>query len=162
MAAPRVLPARPQLKKLRDSGATYSSIAEQYGVTEQAVYATLKREGLTGEKASHGEIIPWHPISREHQHCYPLLMLRTLGRRQQGLPNSEKRDAMLDSWLATIERENFIVCYHPLALGGPNNPASKIHGGFWYEKRKRADGESLTRVITRISQIPKAIRPKAA
>lgn len=156
MAAPRLLPDKTELERLRRNGATYGDIAEMYGVTETAVYLRLKADGLIKEsRASHSALIPWQ-VKRDHQHAYPALMLRVLSRRQQGLENSDQRNRMLDSWLETIKRENVVVCYDPDMWA---NPASK-HGGWFYARRKASDGDSLIRYTKPGKGLPR--KPKGA
>lgn len=144
MAAPRKLPDTTTLERLRRNGATYKDIAEQFDVTETAVYLRLKAEGLTEErKVSHSELIPWK-VKIEHQHDHPALMLRCLSRRRQGLGNSAARDSMLDLWLDQVEAASVVVMYDPDA---PANPASPVHGGWFYARRKPSDGDSIIRFM---------------
>lgn len=151
MAAPRLLPDRTTLERLRRQGVTYKEIAEMYGVTDVAVYFRLKDDGLTKDRrVSHKDLIPWK-VKREHQHAHPALMLRVLSRRRQGLPNSPARDAMLDRWLADLEEANAVVCYDP---DMPENDASRW-GGWFYMARKRSDGDSIIRYTEPGKGLPK-------
>lgn len=152
MAAPRLLPDKTTLERLRREGRTYADIAERYGVTETAVYLRLKADGLTSErKVSHSELIPW-TVKVEHQHAHPALMLRTLSRRRQGLENTATRDAMLDRWLEELHNANAVVCYDPDMWP---NPASPRSGGWFYMKRRRSDGDSLIRYVKPGKGLPK-------
>lgn len=141
MAAPRLLPDRTTLERLRRNNVTYKEIADMYGVTEAAVYMRLRDEGLvTGRKVSHKELIPWS-VKKEHQHAHPALMLRTLSRRRQGLPNLPQRDSMLDRWLDDLEAKDAVVMYDP-----EMPPVAGIpQGGWWYAKRRKSDGDSIIR-----------------
>jgi len=155
MAAPRLLPDRTTLERLRRQHKTYGEIAELYGVTESAVHARLKHEGLTDTtRASHAELIPW-TVKKEHQHTFPILMLRTLSRRNQGLGNTAERDRMLDRWLAELQEQRAVVCYDPEMWP---NPASPKHGGWFYTKRRATDGDSIIRYVKPGKGLPR--KPK--
>lgn len=143
MAAPRLLPDKTTLARLRRSGKTYAEIADEYGVTETAVYLRLKADGLvTDRKVSHKELIPWQ-VRGIHAHAHPALMLRTLSRRVQGLENPASRERMLDRWLAELKAANVVVCYDP---DMPENDASPKTGGWYYMRRRKSDGNDLIRV----------------
>lgn len=157
MAAPRLLPDKTTLERLRRQGITYKEIAEMYGVTDAAVYLRLKADGLAkGRTVSHKDLIPW-TVKGEHAHAHPALMLRVLSRRQQGLTNSEPRERMLDRWLAGLEEHNVVVCYDPDALP---NPASPVTGGWFYSPRRKGDGDSIIRYAKPGKALPKALTPK--
>lgn len=152
MAAPRLLPDKTTLERLRRQGVTYREIADQYGVTESAVYQRLKADGLANDQTvSHKALIPW-VVKEEHRHTHPALMLRTLSRRQQGLPNSEARNRMLDKWLAEVKEADVVVCYDPDMWP---NPASPITGGWWYSRRRKSDGDSMIRFTKPGKGLPK-------
>jgi hypothetical protein len=40
-------------------------------------------------------------------------MLRYLGRRQQGLPLTEKESTLLDAWLKSMAEDQIVVAYDP-------------------------------------------------
>lgn len=144
MAAPRLLPDKTTLTRLRREGVTYREIAERYGVTEAAVYLRLKADGLAKDReVSHKELIPW-TVKYEHHHAHPVLMLRTLSRERQGLPVTPSRKAMLDRWMADLEEADVVVCYDPDMWP---NPASPVTGGWFYMRRRKADGDSVIRYV---------------
>jgi len=156
MAAPRKLPDKTTLERLRRNGATYKDIAEQYDVTEAAVYLRLKADGLSKDrKVSHKELMPW-TIKAEHAHTHPALMLRLLSRRNQGLGNSAVRERMLDKWLGEIEAANVVVCYDPAM--GPN-PASPTTGGWFYMRRTKKDGVNVIRYAKPGKGLPRGYMP---
>lgn len=145
------------MARLRRQGVTYKQIAEQYGVTETAVYLRLKADGLAGDqKVSHKELIPW-VVKGEHHHAHPALMLRVLSRERQGLGNSQPRKRMLDKWLAEIKAADVVVCYDP---DMPPNPASPITGGWWYSRRRKGDGDSIIRYTKPGKGLPPGYKPK--
>jgi hypothetical protein len=155
MAAPRLLPDRTTLERLRRNGATYKAIAEQYGVSETAVYFQLKQAGIAKDRTvTHKGLIPW-TVRGEHHHTHPALMLRTLSRRAQGLENAPERDAMLNKWLGEMKEANAVVCYDPDM--GPN-PASPVTGGWFYMKRRPSDGDSLIRYAKPGKGLPRGYR----
>lgn len=143
MAAPRILPDPETLERhRRDEHMTYADIAALYGVTEQAVWARMKADGIkTANRADHSALIPWK-VEQRHYNTFPMLMLRCLSRRNQGLGNSPERERMLDKWLADLEDRQAVVCYDPEMWA---NAASPRLGGFFYAKRRKSDGESLIR-----------------
>ena len=141
MPAPRQLPDRDVLLKLRQQGWTYNDIAAEYGVTKGAVYWQLQSANATKARPNYKHLIPW-TVRSEHQHSHPAMMLRLLGRRQaeQDIPPVKER--MLDKWLRELEEAQVVVCYHPEM---PPNPASPKSGGWYYATRKPSDGASLIR-----------------
>ena len=153
MAAPRILPDADTLERLRlEDHLTYSQIADRYGVTEQAVYARMKHDGIkTQARADHSALIPWK-VERRHYNTFPMLMLRTLSRRNQHLENSPERERMLDKWLADIAEREAVVCYDPAMW---NNSASPRLGGFFYAKRRKSDGDSIIRYTKPGKGLPK-------
>lgn len=157
MAAPRLLPDKTTLERLRRQGVTYAQIADMYGVTEAAVYLRLKADGLAKDRrVSHKELIPW-TVRGEHAHAHPALMLRVLSRRLQGLENSGPRNRMLDKWLGELADNDAVVMYDPDAL--PNG-ASKVTGGWFYAKRRKSDGDSIIRYAKPGKALPRDLDPK--
>ena len=142
MAAPRQLPDADTLRRHRDERMTYREIAERYGVTESAVWARLRHDGITtAKRVNHKAFIPW-TIHPDHANTYPMLMLRTLSRREQGLDNTPERDRMLSNWLDALRERKAVLCYDPAMWP---NPASPRLGGFFYAKRRKSDGGSVIR-----------------
>jgi hypothetical protein len=152
MAATRLLPDKATLERHRREGLTYADIATRYGVTEQAVWARMKHDGIrTANRADHSALIPWQ-VRKEHANTFPILMLRTLSRRRQGIDNTPERERMLDNWLANLKAQNAVVCYDPEMWP---NPASPKLGGWFYAKRRKSDGDSIIRYAKPGKGLPK-------
>lgn len=141
MSAPRLLPTSDVLASLRRQGWTYDDIANQYGVTRGAVYLQLKQAKATTDRPRYDELIPW-TVRVEHTHAHPAMMLRLLARRRDGKPIPDAKSRMLDKWLRDLEEAGVVVCYDP---SQPPNPASPVAGGWYYSRRKPADGDSVIR-----------------
>ncbi len=146
MAAPRKLPSRAVLLQLREGGLSYAQIADQYGVTEGAVYWQLRDAGAVKTRADHSKYLPWM-VKTEHAHARPATVLRYLSRREhaeKGMadPLPEAKSRMVDKWLAEVKDADVVVCY---SRDMPPNPASPKTGGFYYSKRRPEDGDNLIR-----------------
>lgn len=141
MPAPRQLPDADTLKRLRNQGWSYNDIANEYGVTKGAVYLQLQEAKATKKRPNYKHLIPW-TVRKEHQYAHPPMMLRLLGRRQNGDDIPPVKERMLDKWLREVAAANVVVCYHP---DTPPNPASPKSGGWYYATRKPTDGDSLVR-----------------
>lgn len=142
MPAHKVLPENDVLVTLRRKGWTYAEIATHYNVSNAAVYLRLRQANAVDAREDHRELIPW-TVATEQAQAHPLVMLRYLSRRKLGYPIPAKKQRMLDKWLAEIKEADVVVCYDPTY---PPNPASPIHGGFYYSRRRPSDGNSLIRV----------------
>lgn len=156
MPAPRKLPDRDVLLKLRERGMTYEEIATEYNATTGAVYWQLRDAGGTKTRPDHRKYLPWK-VKTEHAHARPATMLRYLSRREQGDKIPDPKNRMVDKWLAEIKAADVVVCY---SREMPPNPASPTTGGFYYSKRRPEDGENLIRVspeeIDNTSKVPTA------
>jgi hypothetical protein len=142
MPAPRILPTSDVLRSLRSQGWSYEDIAREYGVSKGAVYLQLRDAKMTKVRPSYKHLIPW-TVRKDHAHAHPPMMLRLLGRREAGLDIPPVKERMLDKWLKEVKEAGVVVCYNP---DMPPNPASPTTGGFYYSKRRKADGDSLVRV----------------
>lgn len=156
MPAPRQLPDNETLKRLRQQGWTYEDIANEYGVTKGAVYLQLQSAKATKKRPSYKHLIPW-TVASEHAYAHPAMMLRLLGRRQNGDSIPDVKGRMLDKWLRELEAANVVVCYHRDMMP---NPASPKTGGWYYSTRKPEDGASLIR-FDEDTRAPKVSNPKA-
>jgi hypothetical protein len=58
-----------------------------------------------------------------------------------------------------MRENNAVVMYDPDALP---NPASPIHGGWFYAPRRKSDGDSLIRYKQPGKALPKALDPRYA
>lgn len=142
MPAPRKLPSPDELVALRDSGWTLKQIAERYGVSTGAVHLQLKAAGRTAHRPRYEDLVPWR-VQPEHDHVYPLMMLRLLARRRAGdtagVPGVRWR--MLDDWLRQLHDKDLVVVYHPDI---PENQASS-KGGWAYVPRSPEDDDIIRR-----------------
>ncbi|MGI5245443.1 hypothetical protein [Dactylosporangium sp. CA-139066] len=138
MPAPNILPDSGTLAQMRRT-MTIKEIADEYGVSEVAVYKQLNAAGLT--KARPPKSHPW-TLKKEHEQTRPAIMLRALARRERGEELPAQKSRSLDIWLDELDRLKVVVDYDPDA--GPN-PASPIYGGFVYRERLDSDGESRIR-----------------
>lgn len=141
MPAPRLLPTSDVLRNLREQGWALDDIAREYGVTKGAVYLQLRDAGYTKKRPNYKHLIPW-TVRKEHAFAHPALMLRTLGRRESGAEVKPVKSRMLDKWLRDLRRDGLVVCYDPDC---PPNPASPVHGGWYYSERRPSDGDALIR-----------------
>lgn len=118
MARPRKLPNISDLEKLARAGMTHQQIADYVKVTtgetvtRGAVSAALSRAGKATAKNRYLAVTPWR-VKIHHLREYPVRMLRLLGRRQAGIPLSNRESQRLDSWLGMIEAERVVVAYDP-------------------------------------------------
>lgn len=156
MPAPRQLPDTETLKSLRRQGWTYMDIANEYGVTKGAVYLQLQQGKATKARPNYKHLIPW-TVRTDHAYAHPVMMLRLLGRRQNGDALPEVKGRMLDKWLKEIREADVVVCYHPDMIP---NAASPKTGGWYYSKRKPEDGDRLIR-YTETAKAPKVKNPHA-
>ena len=123
MAAPRLLPPTPELKRLVDLGLTHSEIAdyihETHGVVvaRSAVSAALSRAGLTTRTGMRYKAeIPWR-VRADHLTQYPARMLRLLGRRRAGMDLLDEEAQRLDAWLEGLAEKDLVIAYCPDGSG---------------------------------------------
>lgn len=139
MAAPRYLPSDSVLEQWRAEGLTLNQMVERvkretgHTVARSTVAAALSRAGLTN-RIRYEDQVPWKRIRTDHNHAYPLTMLRHLARRENGLPLTEEQSARLDSWLQRLADEGAVVTYK---YDSPD--------GFYYVPRKPSDGDGVVR-----------------
>lgn len=91
------------------------------------------RRGLQRRIARDDVLIPW-AVKKEHRNKYPLMMLRTEGRRRAGLENDEDKAKRLESWLKMLKEENAVVHYDP-----------DTDDGFFYVPREDSDDDIIRR-----------------
>lgn len=140
MPSPRLLPDNEVLVRLRRQGWTYADIANEYGVTESAVYLRLRQANATKERVSHRDVIPWR-IKKAHTYSFPAQMLRLYGRQQKGMELQPVKRNMLNKWLREMKEAGVVLCYSP---DYPPNPACQA-GGFYYSRRRPDDGTCIVR-----------------
>jgi hypothetical protein len=160
MPAPRKLPDSGVLLKLREKGKTYAEIADEYGVTEGAVYWALRDAGGVKKRADHSKYLPWK-VQTDHAHARPAVLLRYLSSREQGKAIPDAKHRQVDKWLEEIKAADVVVCY---SRDMPPNPASPVTGGFYYSKRRPEDGEDIIRCSPEeadyTSKVTKAPEPR--
>lgn len=119
---------------------THQQIADRiyedtgYKVARSTVSAALSRAGETN-RVRYESTIPWPRIKVEHNHHYAVTMLRLLARREDGQELNDSQSARLDSWLQRLEDEDAVVVYRP-----------DTEDGFYYVRRQKSDGLSITRL----------------
>jgi hypothetical protein len=100
-----------------DAGMTHAQIAAKvqedtgYPVATKTVSAALSRSGNV-KKRRYEKELPWR-VKTEHLYRYEAQMLRALGKRNAGLPESEFAKKRLDSWLDKLRRDGLVVVYVP-------------------------------------------------
>lgn len=118
MAPVKYTPDKPEFERWLAEGLTHQQMAdrvfEQTGhrITRAAVTVALSGYGLTTPKPRYKETVPWR-VRMDHSKSYPVRMLRYLGRRQQGLPLTEKESTLLDAWLKSMAEDQIVVAYDP-------------------------------------------------
>lgn len=118
MAAPRLLPATSDLVRLVEAGLTHQQIADHIKdtvgivVSRSTVSAALSRAGVAREGMRYKQELPWR-VKAEHLTQYQARMLRLLGRRRADGELTDEEDARLDSWMESLEENNWVVGYAP-------------------------------------------------
>lgn len=133
MSAPRKLPDRLTLSILRDKGWRLADIAEEYGVSEVAVWKALNKGDLT-RTYNYRQYLPWE-VEKKHQSSAVMVNFRSIIRQRNGQHLDEVSERRLSRWLQELEDSDVVVAYHPDC---PPNPASSV-GGFYYVKRRPSD-----------------------
>jgi hypothetical protein len=135
VGAPRLLPDLDVLVRLRKRGLTHAEIAaaaEQmtgHRVSRSTVSAALSRAGeVERSNPRYSAELPWR-VKPEHLTQYQARMLRLLGRRRAGLKLTEDQHLRLSSWLATLDRNGWVVAYCPEAKGFIYVEADERHDG---------------------------------
>lgn len=133
--APRVLPEASELIRMTERGMTQQEIADwvhvQTGVrvTRASISAALARAGYRAQRPRYDDLIPWK-VRVEHGNHYAVRMLRAEARRRHGdvLPEMELK--RLETWLAHMEVNKWVVMYDPDLVIKGERP------GFHYVKRR--------------------------
>jgi hypothetical protein len=139
MAPPRFVPSDQTLEKWLDEGLTHKEIQarikEQDGVEVAlgTISAAISRAGLTSMNRF-DKLIP-SPVREDHQGAYPLVMLRLLGRRQQGEELTQDQAKRLDSWTARLDSEDACVAYR-----------RDTADGWLYVKKRKQDAGKYSRL----------------
>lgn len=143
MPRPRILPDNDELLRLINvEHMTYEQIAQEFGTTKSAVAWRVRQMGKAKPQNSYKHLRPWR-VKAVHEHAYPSLMLRYLGRREAGIALSDMHNRMLDRWLEELAANRLVVTYDPEI---PPNPASPKTGGWAYVPKRRQD-RGIIRVL---------------
>lgn len=96
------------------SGMTQQEVGDHFGVTQAAVADAIRRDRIkfTYENQPKDRAMPWR-VRPEHQNKYLARMLRAAHRRDQGLTNAPPIERMLESFLTSAERDDFVITYDP-------------------------------------------------
>lgn len=130
MPAPRYLPDDKTLAEWAKT-MTHQQIADKvyrdtgYRVSRSSVSAALSRAGETSKVRY--DTIPWR-VRVQHNHQYPLVMLRLLARRKNGEKLTDEQEQRLDSWISRLGRDKVVVAYAP-----------DTEEGFFYVPREPGD-----------------------
>lgn len=135
-----VLPDATVLRRLRNQGMSYKKIGELYNVTESGVWRAFERAGMIKQRPTYRDVVPWK-IGREVATTQTMMNLRSMAKRQAGLPIGEQDERILNNWLESMKESNVVLAYHPDAP--PNDASSK--GGFYYVEREESDGDEWFR-----------------
>lgn len=132
------------IEDLKAKGLSQSEIAEQFGVTRQAVSWHKKTYG--GKLTPRESILmnfPWE-VSKEQSQASPYKRLRDHGEfmATKGKGMSEDKLKRLRSFYKKLRDENIVVEYDPTL---PPEPGVSRKGGFAFRKRRPEDGDSLIR-----------------
>ena len=152
MPAPRKLPDNTTLRQLRAQNWTLQQIADEYDVTEAAVWKALERAGFTEAKETYQDIIPWE-IDPKHRSTAIAQRFRSIMRIKRGQELNANEQHLLDTWLQAMKEADVVLDYHKDA---PPNDASR-KGGFFYVKREPRDEGGIVRMPD-----PKGSKKKAA
>lgn len=134
MPATRKLPPAHVLRQLRLNGWKLKEIADEYDVTEPAVWRALERAGLVEQRASFKDILPWDVLPM-HKTTGIMERFRTILKQKNGQETSVTEERLLAEWLKGLNENGVVVNYHSEAP--PNAASSK--GGFYYSLRNESD-----------------------
>jgi hypothetical protein len=120
-----------------EEGKTYAWMIEEYkrkyGIeTVPSMWGNFRRRrGLDRRIERNDDLIPW-AVEKKHRWKYPLMMLRTEGRKRAGLPLAESTATRLEHWLEQMERDQTVVHYDP-----------DTEEGFFYIPRRKTDKDLI-------------------
>lgn len=98
---------------LRD-GRTRKEVADRFGVTPAAIATAILRGNIEADPVrAQTRAVPWSPIAPQHREKYLVRMLRAAHRRDAGLTNAPVMEAQLNTFMASMERDGWVVDYDP-------------------------------------------------
>lgn len=151
-------PSPSEIDQLKIAGLNQSEIAEQYGVTRQAVSFTRTKYSvrMTPREKVLKEF-PWTVSTLQTQQA-PYRLMRDHGWYIAGLGHDmpEERLKRLRSWYRKLKQGNLVLEFDPSL---PPIPGVANKGGFAYRTRTPADGDLLIKVNdhTRLTEQGKMI-----
>lgn len=148
MAGYRKLPDATTLRILREKGWQLKDIAAKYDSTESGVWRALERAGMTENKITYRDILPW-VIAPQHKTTATMWRFRSILKQRQGIELNQNEQHLLDRFLDKLDRSGMVVNYHPEAP--PNDASSK--GGFYFVPREPADDWIIRRPPMEVSEI---------
>lgn len=113
----RILPAAKVLagRLEKDHSLTYTALADEYGVTRQAVTKALQRAKIEPKRPSPyslKQFVPWRVKVQHEQHVL-VRMLRVYAREQLGMPVPKDRRRMYARWRHDMDQYGLVVTYDP-------------------------------------------------
>ena len=111
MSAERKLPDPDVLRAMLERGRTQREIAEEFGVTKQAVSFHVRRRNLAPAPPRHDAYIPWK-IKLAHANSHTYHMLQAYARRSEGLALKPTSAKQLDGFLRVLNKLEAVVDYN--------------------------------------------------
>lgn len=137
MPGPKIVD-RGEVRRWILDGRTYAWMAEEYSRKyDLDVRPTMfsnfrRREGLAPRIVRDDALIPWH-VKVDHRWAYPVVMLRTEGRRRAGGELDEVELARLNGWIEKLAEHDEVVHYDP----------DTEQGFFYVPRRKGIDNDII-------------------
>ena len=106
------LPEKDVLERMVRAGLTHKQIANQFGVTRQAVGKRIGADPTDGQLyGQFSQHMPWPAVTAVHQRTYIYRSLQDLIRRQLGMPMPEGNARSLDTFLGELDARGVVVGY---------------------------------------------------
>jgi hypothetical protein len=104
----------------------------EYGVSNQAVTAKLRRCGLTKDRVNYSSVLPWK-IRPEHRNLNITVLLKAAARQRMGVgkPLTDRKQRELDVWLKKLDDNDVVVMY-----GRGRSPDGEISFGYHFVPRR--------------------------
>ncbi|MGG5173897.1 hypothetical protein ACQQCD_02595 [Pseudarthrobacter sp. J1763] len=128
------MPDPQTLRSLREHGWRLHDIAQEYGVTESAVWRALEEAAKDNPIETKVHKLPW-VVAEQHQKSAMAGLINCFFRILSGQEEDPQNKVDVQEWLKHLRENDLVVNYHPEA---PANPASTL-GGFYYTPRLPQD-----------------------
>jgi hypothetical protein len=140
MPSIKKLPECDVLRQHVDERLTNQSIADRYGVTQEAVRQALTRCGIERPRVRNDfrHYLPWRPVRSNHQRHVLAIRLRSYAKKQQGKELMPHEPALLEEFMAYLDGEN--AWGVPLSVHYDLDDAD----GFWLEPRRPGDRDYIS------------------